>query len=161
MNLVQLISTLIKIVFILGFVLGVGGALTWNDRRMSAMIQDRIGPNRAFFLLSQTLTRGAILIPAAAVAGAIAFWGIGMQLPQGSAIASQRATARVFSTLELSILITWIGLTLLTFWAVRNGPTNALERTLAVKIRDPRVVFVSGLLAHAAVVFPLAWLALA
>jgi NADH-quinone oxidoreductase subunit H len=43
----QLLWAIIKILIIIGFLFNVGGLLTWVDRRQSAMIQDRIGPNRA------------------------------------------------------------------------------------------------------------------
>jgi len=39
--------TIVKIVVMVGFVFTLGAVLTWVDRRQSAMIQDRIGPNRA------------------------------------------------------------------------------------------------------------------
>src|SRR5580704_11803703 len=41
------IWTVIKIVIMIAFTLNVAAVLTWADRRQSAMIQDRIGPNRA------------------------------------------------------------------------------------------------------------------
>ncbi len=47
MTLSQLIWTVVKILIMVGFVLNVAGLLTWLDRRQSAMIQHRIGPNRA------------------------------------------------------------------------------------------------------------------
>ena len=37
----------LKIAIMVGFLFSVGALLTWVDRRQSAMIQDRIGPNRA------------------------------------------------------------------------------------------------------------------
>src|SRR5438477_4922595 len=43
----QLLFAVIKILIIIGFVFNVAALLTWVDRRQSAMIQDRIGPNRA------------------------------------------------------------------------------------------------------------------
>lgn len=43
----QLVWTLVKILIMVGFVLNWAGILTWADRRQSAMIQHRIGPNRA------------------------------------------------------------------------------------------------------------------
>jgi NADH-quinone oxidoreductase subunit H len=43
----QVVWTLIKILIMVGFVLNLAGILTWADRRQSAMIQHRIGPNRA------------------------------------------------------------------------------------------------------------------
>jgi len=44
---IQLLFALIKIAIMVGFLFSVGALLTWVDRRQSAMIQDRIGPNRA------------------------------------------------------------------------------------------------------------------
>jgi len=43
----QLLFAFLKILIMVGFLFNVGGLLTWVDRRQSAMIQDRIGPNRA------------------------------------------------------------------------------------------------------------------
>src|SRR5580658_9091847 len=43
----QFFWTIVKILVMVGFLFNVGAVLTWVDRRQSAMIQDRIGPNRA------------------------------------------------------------------------------------------------------------------
>jgi NADH-quinone oxidoreductase subunit H len=47
MTLMQLVWTMVKILIMVGFLLNLAGVLTWADRRQSAMIQHRIGPNRA------------------------------------------------------------------------------------------------------------------
>ena len=47
MNGMALLWTVVKIAVMVGFVFNVAGLLTWYDRRGGAMMQDRIGPNRA------------------------------------------------------------------------------------------------------------------
>ncbi|GAC1352526.1 MAG: NADH-quinone oxidoreductase subunit NuoH [Polyangiales bacterium] len=47
MNSVTLIAAIVKIVIIVGFVVNLAAILSWMERRQSAMIQDRFGPNRA------------------------------------------------------------------------------------------------------------------
>ncbi len=43
----QLVWALIKILVMIGFVVNMAAVLTWLDRRQGAMMQDRVGPNRA------------------------------------------------------------------------------------------------------------------
>jgi NADH-quinone oxidoreductase subunit H len=47
MNGTQLVWALIKILIMIGFVVNTAAILTWLDRRQGAMMQDRVGPNRA------------------------------------------------------------------------------------------------------------------
>ncbi len=47
MNLSQIVWALIKILVMIGFVVNTAAILTWLDRRQGAMMQDRVGPNRA------------------------------------------------------------------------------------------------------------------
>jgi len=47
MTITSLIWTVVKIAVMVGFVFNVADLLTWYDRRGGAMMQDRIGPNRA------------------------------------------------------------------------------------------------------------------
>lgn len=47
MTMTTLIWTVVKVAVMVGFLFNVAGLLTWYDRRGGAMMQDRIGPNRA------------------------------------------------------------------------------------------------------------------
>ena len=44
---IAMIWTLLKVLIVFSFVMGTGSLWTWVERRGSAMLQDRIGPNRA------------------------------------------------------------------------------------------------------------------
>ncbi|MBS2013397.1 MAG: NADH-quinone oxidoreductase subunit H [Deltaproteobacteria bacterium] len=61
-----LIATVVKILVIVGFTFNVGALLTWYDRRGGAMMQDRIGPNRAALKIGKFELRVAGLLHAAA-----------------------------------------------------------------------------------------------
>ena len=66
MILSQALWALFKIVLMIGFLVNVAGVLTWLDRRQSAMIQDRIGPNRAVIKIGKFELRLAGLLHTAA-----------------------------------------------------------------------------------------------
>jgi NADH-quinone oxidoreductase subunit H len=62
----QLLWTAIKILVMVGFVVNIGALLTWYDRRGGAMMQDRIGPNRAGIKIGKYELRIAGLLHTAA-----------------------------------------------------------------------------------------------
>ncbi len=62
----QIVWALIKIAVMIGFVINAAAILTWLDRRQGAMMQDRIGPNRAMFKLFGKEIRVAGLLHTAA-----------------------------------------------------------------------------------------------
>ncbi len=47
MTLSSIIWTVVKILIVVGFIVNLSAILTWMERRQSAMMQDRVGPNRA------------------------------------------------------------------------------------------------------------------
>ena len=57
---------LVTIAIMIGILMGLAGPLTWAERRQSAMIQDRIGPNRAGFnIFGKRITAFGLLHPLA------------------------------------------------------------------------------------------------
>ncbi|HWL87499.1 MAG TPA: complex I subunit 1 family protein [Polyangiaceae bacterium] len=61
-----ILPTVIKIAIMIGFLINVAALLTWLDRRQSAMMQDRIGPNRAVLKIGKFELRVAGLLHTAA-----------------------------------------------------------------------------------------------
>jgi NADH-quinone oxidoreductase subunit H len=66
MTMTSIIWTVVKIAVMVGFVFNVAGLLTWYDRRGGAMMQDRIGPNRAAIKIGKFELRIAGLLHTAA-----------------------------------------------------------------------------------------------
>jgi NADH-quinone oxidoreductase subunit H len=65
-TLMSVVWTLVKILIMVGFVVNIGALLTWYDRRGGAMMQDRIGPNRAPLKIGKYELRIAGLLHTAA-----------------------------------------------------------------------------------------------
>jgi NADH-quinone oxidoreductase subunit H len=65
-SLAQFLAAIVKILVMVGFLFNVGGLLTWVDRRQGAMIQDRVGPNRAAIAIGSLRLRIAGLLHTAA-----------------------------------------------------------------------------------------------
>src|SRR5258708_15666243 len=64
----------LKILVVLLFVVNTAAILTWGERRQSAMIQDRIGPNRAVIYLPSWFIKGlSFFVGAGLAAAAIAY----------------------------------------------------------------------------------------
>ncbi len=66
MTTVTILAALLKILVVVGFGFTLAAVLTWAERRQSAMMQDRFGPNRASFKLFGKEIRLAGLVHVAA-----------------------------------------------------------------------------------------------
>jgi NADH-quinone oxidoreductase subunit H len=62
MNGALIVWALVKVLIMVGFVMNVAAILTWYDRRGSAMMQDRVGPNRAVIKIGSIEIRLAGLL---------------------------------------------------------------------------------------------------
>jgi NADH-quinone oxidoreductase subunit H len=145
-TLVDLVLALVKIVILLGFFINMAAVGIWADRRQSAMVQDRVGPNRAVASLPSTVVRVLVLVPPSLL-GALAFSALVPWLGAYHAVA--KIPGEIMNlTLQLAILVTWLGLTVLTGAVRSSGAINKLEAMF--EDVDPRSVFYAGIAAHAA-----------
>ncbi|MGB9599674.1 MAG: complex I subunit 1/NuoH family protein [Myxococcota bacterium] len=63
---ISVLIEILKVAILLAVALTAGAVLSWVERRMSAIIQDRLGPNRANIILSgKNITLGGLLHPVA------------------------------------------------------------------------------------------------
>ena len=140
MNLVELGFSLVKILVVLLFLLNSAAIATWADRRQSAMVQDRVGPNRAVVYLPAWVVRLIVFMPGLLLGGG-ALGSIWFGVSERMAI--QRAALDG----QLAVLTAWASITILGFYVRRKGAINAFEERVAAA--DPRNVFYTGLVGHA------------
>jgi NADH-quinone oxidoreductase subunit H len=136
---VEVLLTVIKSLVFLMFVLNLLPIAIWADRRQSAMVQDRVGPNRAVIWVSSTVARALLLGPPALLACAAAYFAF---VP----VRGQLAYDRMVVSLELAILVSWLFLLVLAGQIRKYGAINGFERWLTSF--DPRTIFYVGLVAH-------------
>ncbi|MBK9260941.1 MAG: NADH-quinone oxidoreductase subunit H [Polyangiaceae bacterium] len=140
MNLVELVLTVGKIAIVLGFFLNLAALGVWADRRQGAMVQDRVGPNRAVVHLPNMLARLIVLLPPALFGVLSIFLALGNVTPR---LAHERALVNV----QLTVLVTWLSLLVLCVTVQRGGAINKLEEMF--EDIDPRSIFFGGLGLHA------------
>ncbi|HSN99169.1 MAG TPA: hypothetical protein VLS89_12830, partial [Candidatus Nanopelagicales bacterium] len=140
---VELVLAIVKIVIVIAFLLGIAPIAVWADRRQSAMVQDRVGPNRAVVYLPSLVVRGILSGPALLIAGLAAF--------TATRELSPRAAFEVtLISGQLAVLVVWFSLLIL--WRVaRGGPINKVEEAIAGV--NPRSIFYVGLAGHLVALF--------
>lgn len=146
MNLFEIFLVVVKVLILIGFFATMAAVGIWADRRQSAMVQDRVGPNRAVVHLPSNIVRVLVLLPPT-VLGAIALRPAVPIFPAFAALRLPYAFQLLAITTQLAILVGWVSLALLAGVARRSGPINAVEEALS-KI-DPRSVFYAGVAVHA------------
>lgn len=139
MSSVELILVVVKVLLIVVFLLNSAAIATWADRRQSAMVQDRIGPNRAVVYVPAGVARALVLLPPLLFACLTGF--LSLREVRGSL-----AVDRMTLMLELAILVGWLGLVLLAGHVQRYGAINGFER--ALEGVAPRAIFYVGLALH-------------
>ena len=73
-----------KAVAVVLFAMLLAAALTWADRRQGAMMQDRVGPNRAVVFIPRIWAQAGVLVPAVAAVALFLWWVVGNKSIQGA-----------------------------------------------------------------------------
>jgi NADH-quinone oxidoreductase subunit H len=140
MTLVTVILFAAKALFVVLFAMNLAVLLTWADRRQGAMIQDRVGPNRAVAWIPTRAAQALAVLPALAVAAGI----IGYFVKFEAAPADRSGRAMLFC--QLAILFTWFTGLVIAGRVKSRGPRNSFE--LWIDSIGPRRLFALGLSAH-------------
>jgi NADH-quinone oxidoreductase subunit H len=123
------------------FAMNLAVILTWADRRQGAMIQDRVGPNRAVIWLPAKLAAVAVLLPAVGVAAGILAWAAQTELEP----TESGPVALVIS--QIAILLTWVT-ALSIAGRVRNRGVQSAFDVFVRGLGDPRRIVFYGLGLH-------------
>ncbi|HMJ12852.1 MAG TPA: complex I subunit 1 family protein, partial [Polyangiaceae bacterium] len=113
----------------------------WADRRQGAMLQDRVGPNRAVVWLPRWLAQGLALIPALLVSAAVLGW------VATTDVHGMERTNRAILFSQLAILMTWLTGLVIAARVQRRGAKSSFDVFIR-SVGDPRKFFFTGLFAH-------------
>jgi NADH-quinone oxidoreductase subunit H len=136
----EIIFSVVRAVFVVMFGMNVAVICTWVDRRQGAMIQDRVGPDRAVIWLPTWLARPLVLLPA--LAGAAAVMGLAFldKQARGDAPVSM-GRAILFS--QLAVFMTWATVAGMVAHVQRRGVESSLDHAIA-SLGQPRKLAVAG-----------------
>jgi NADH-quinone oxidoreductase subunit H len=148
MSAADIVVILLKIVLMLAFFVNMAAIGIWADRRQSAMVQDRVGPNRAMVSLPSNVVRVIVLLPPTLL-GAIALLPAIPIFPAYANLQLPYAFEILTVTAQLAVLVGWLSVAMLAGAVKRSGPINDLERSFVGV--DPRSVFYAGVALHAVV----------
>ncbi|EYF07127.1 NADH-ubiquinone oxidoreductase chain H [Chondromyces apiculatus DSM 436] len=123
----------------IAFLLGLAPIAIWADRRQSAMLQHRPGPNRAAVYIPSIAARGLVAGPAVLFAAVAGFTAL-------QKLSDRAAYEGTIIGIQLGIVVAWFSLLIL--WRVirGSGAINGFERLIGGM--DPRNIFYAGLAAH-------------
>ncbi len=128
------------------FAMNLAVVLTWVDRRQGAMIQDRVGPNRAVAWLPTPIAQGLALGPALLLAAGV----IGYTFKVEVAGAEQEQRGMLFS--QLAVLLLWLTGCVIASKVKSRGPRNSFDLWIKT-LGEPRNIFFAGLVAHLVLFF--------
>ncbi len=134
----SLVVSFVKVLVVVLFLLNMAAISVWLDRRQSAMLQDRVGPNRAVVYVGSGLVKMFLMVPAVLIAGALA-------VPMWTSMPGLEI-ARMTQAVEFAILVGWFSLLVLSSNVRRHGADNGFDE--AVASLEPRSYFYGGLAVH-------------
>lgn len=140
----EIILSIIRAVFVVMFGMNVAVICTWVDRRQGAMIQDRVGPDRAVIWIPTWLAKPLVVLPALAAAGAVMALAFLDKGARGDAPVSM-SRAILFS--QLALFMTWATLAGAVAHVQRRGAETSLDRALAA-LGAPRQIAATGVFAQ-------------
>lgn len=146
LTLIGFLLFILKAFVVVMFAMNVAVILTWADRRQGAMIQDRVGPNRAVAWIPTQVAQLLALGPALLVVAAIGFVVVKLEPPPE--LRGERAM--LFS--QLGIFVTWLTGVVIAGKVQTRGVQNSFDAWL-FSLGDPRRIFYAGLFAHFAALF--------
>src|SRR5689334_15074928 len=122
--------------------------LTWADRRLGSMIQDRIGPNRTVIWLPTRIAQGGAVAPALGAAGLVALLTAGYKVGIGEEpLGVDRANSAIVYS-QLGIFLLWVTFAIIAGVARSRGPRSSFD--LWIQQFSPRSIVYLGFGAHLA-----------
>jgi NADH-quinone oxidoreductase subunit H len=139
-----IVLAVIKILIMLGYFLQIAPILVFAERRQAALIQDRVGPNRARITLPGIALKGGLATPAILAALAVLGLCFGVFPPSETA----DGVSRGFWMAQIGVLLIWSNTLILAGWSrVADSTFNPIESFFRV-MDDPRWIFYTGVIAH-------------
>ncbi|HKO92543.1 MAG TPA: hypothetical protein VJU61_15385, partial [Polyangiaceae bacterium] len=131
---IELVLAALRAVFVVMFGMNVAVICTWVDRRQGALIQDRVGPDRAVIWLPTGLARLLALLPAAGAAAAVMALSFHDKQVRGD---EPVAMGRALLFSELALFMAWATVAAMVAHVGRRGAESSLDRSL-VSLGAPR-----------------------
>jgi NADH-quinone oxidoreductase subunit H len=147
-NALEFIVMAVWVVVVVMGVMPIAIMLTWADRRLGSMIQDRIGPNRTVIWLPTRVAQGGAVGPALGAAGLVALAAAGYKVGIGEEpLGVDRANAALAYS-QLGIFLTWATFAIIAGVARARGARSSLD--LWIEQYSPRSIVYLGFGLHVA-----------
>jgi NADH-quinone oxidoreductase subunit H len=140
----ETILAIARAVFVVMFGMNVAVIFTWVDRRQGAMIQDRVGPDRAVIWLPTWVARPLAILPAIGAAALVMGLAFLDKQSRGDEPVSMGLALAVS---QLAVFLTWATVAAMVARVQRTGAESALERAL-LSLGGARQLAITGLWAQ-------------